>query len=65
VQEELNTILAALRFYQERGMGDPFKRPSWLQEIACPNENDTSLTASGIDSLCESLNCGEIVLYRP
>jgi hypothetical protein len=53
---ETNTILAALRLYQQQGMGDPAKRPDWLQEIACPNENDTSLDTDAIDELCDKIN---------
>lgn len=55
-QEELNTVLAALRTYQEAGYGDPFNRPDRIQAIAAPTINDTSLDDSAIDNLCERLN---------
>lgn len=60
-RQELDTILAALRWYQDCGMGEPAKRPDWLQDIACPDENDTSLDSAGIDDLCEKLNTGDRV----
>jgi hypothetical protein len=53
--DELNTIIAALRFYQEAGMGDPFERPDWLNDIACPTVDSTSLSDEEIDRLCEYL----------
>ncbi len=52
---EINTILAALRFYQHSGFGDPEIRPMWIQVIACPDIDDTSLDDAGIDALCEQL----------
>lgn len=55
-EDELNTILAALRYYQYHNMGDPHRRPDWLQVIACPHPDNTSLDDDAIDSLCERLN---------
>jgi len=55
-QEQLNTVLAALRFYQHSGMCEPANRPDWLQAIACPTEDDTSLDSVGVDRLCEQFN---------
>lgn len=56
-EDELDTVLAALRYYQDRGMGEPANRPDWLQEIACPDgANSTSLDDAGIDALCEKIN---------
>lgn len=54
--DELNTILAALRFYQEAGMGDPANRSDFIQAIACPTDDHTSLDAAAIDELCERIN---------
>ena len=54
---ETATVLAALRWYQHSGMGDPYRRPDWLQDIACPDpRSTTSLDDSGIDELCERIN---------
>jgi hypothetical protein len=53
---QLDTILGALRYYQRAGMGEPAKRPDWLQEIVAPDIDSTSLDASGIDELCEQIN---------
>lgn len=51
------TVLAALRFYQEEGMGDPAKRSDAIHFIASNgNVVDPGLDAAGIDALCESLN---------
>lgn len=56
-QDELNTILAALRTYQELGYGTPALRPDRINDIACPTIDDTSLDDAAIDELCERLNC--------
>lgn len=55
---ETDTILAALRTYQEKGYGDPCMRPDRIQAIAAPTIDDTSLDDAGIDELCERINCG-------
>lgn len=55
-KQELNTILAALRYYQRQGMGEPANRPDWLHEIATDNDHDISLNAEAIDKLCEKIN---------
>jgi hypothetical protein len=54
--DQLNTVLAALRLYQSCGYGNSGLRPDWVQEIAAPTINDTSLDSDGIDALCEQLN---------
>ncbi len=60
-EDERNTVLAALRWYQHSGMGEPSTRPDWLQDIACPSEDATSLDVTSIDALCERLNrSGEV-----
>jgi hypothetical protein len=53
------TILAALRFYQENGQGDPDNRSDAIHGIATGGSDDdvTSLDAEGIDELCERINC--------
>ncbi len=58
----LNTILAALRYYQENGQGDPANRSDDIQSIACPTADDTSLDADGIDELCEAIKFSDVVI---
>lgn len=54
--EELATILAALRFYQAAGMGDPSSRSAEIHDIATDGDNLCSLDREGIDALCTRLN---------
>lgn len=56
-RQEFNTILAALRFYQGAGQGDPANRSDSIHDIATDFDSDISMDAEGIDSLCEKLNC--------
>jgi hypothetical protein len=56
-RSELNTIIAALRFYQGKGQGDPANRSVEIHELAVGDDDDVSLDASAIDDLCEKLNC--------
>ena len=59
-EDERNTVLAALRWYQHSGMGNPVNRPVWLQDIVC-SPAGTWLCDNGIDALCERLNrSGEV-----
>jgi hypothetical protein len=56
-EEEFHTILAALRYYQERGQGGPFNRSARIHEIATNSGAVmSSLDEDGIDQLCERLN---------
>lgn len=59
---EINTILAALRYYQRDGLGDPANRPDDIHAIACGEtdgqEEQISLDEGAIDTLCEKINCG-------
>ncbi len=57
--QELNTVLAALRYYQEKGMGDPYCRSDYIHEIATNGGEDISLDSEGIDDLCDRLNFQE------
>lgn len=59
-EEELATILAALRFYQSEGMGNPDNRSDAIQEIATNAGELTSLDSDDIDALCERINSGGI-----
>lgn len=59
-REELATVLAALRYYQENGQGDPFNRSNRIHTIATDDGNVmSSLDDEGIDNLCERLNSAE------
>jgi len=54
---ERATILAALRYYQSRGMGDPDNRSDDIHDIATNGgELCASLDDEGIDALCEGLS---------
>lgn len=54
---ERATVLAALRYYQREGMGDPMNRDDDIHEIATDGgEVDSSLDDDGIDELCARLN---------
>lgn len=56
---QLATVLAALRYYQEQGLGDPDNRPLHIHEIAADAPDVVaSLDDAGIDELCEKLNFG-------
>ena len=54
---EFHTVMAALRFYQSKGLGEPMNRPLEIHEIAT---NDgavlSSLDYGWIDQLCERIN---------
>ena len=52
-----NTILAALRFWQEKGLAHGANRSDLIQGIVC-DEDDRGLDEAGIDELCERINCG-------
>jgi hypothetical protein len=54
--QELATILAALRYYQEENMGEPDYRSDRIHAIATDDDTETSLDADGIDDLCMKLN---------
>jgi hypothetical protein len=57
--QEFHTILAALRYYQFMGQGDPENRNDYIHNIATNSDETTSLDAEGIDALCCWLNTGE------
>jgi len=56
--QEFHTILAALRFYQGRGQGEPVNHTDAIQDIATSGREVVPLDAAGIDNLCERLNTG-------
>ncbi|HCE7247036.1 TPA: hypothetical protein NHR53_005584 [Pseudomonas aeruginosa] len=51
-----NTILAALRLYQEMGMGDPANRSDHIHDIATNGDDEISMDEWGIEELCQSIN---------
>jgi len=54
--QELSTVLAALRLYQDQGLGSPANRSEAIHEIATNGGEIVSLDTDGIDELCEKLN---------
>ena len=56
-ETDLATVLAALRYYQQNGQGDPDNRSDEIHDIAtCGGEVMSSLDNEGIDELCAQLN---------
>lgn len=49
------TILAALRFYQQNGMGDPANRSDAIHDIATNMDQVISLDENGIDELVDQM----------
>jgi len=58
-KEDRNTILAALRFYQEKGMGEPVNRSDAIHDIATNGDEDISYDDGDIDDLCERVNSAQ------
>lgn len=59
-EAEHATILAALRFYQSYGCGEPCNRPADIHEIATNGgQVMSSLDDAGIDELCQRINTME------
>ena len=67
--QELATVLAALRYYQEQGLADnPDLRPEAIHDIAIGgDEADSiaSLDGASIDELCERLNTMPEKIEKP
>lgn len=59
---DVATILAALRYYQEGGQGDPDYRSDAIHEIATAGGEVISLDDDGINDLCERVNLCESFL---
>lgn len=53
--EELHTVIAALRFWQQQGMCEPCNRSDELQDLATNGDEVTSLCDEDVDALVESL----------
>lgn len=60
---ELDTILAALRYWQDRNQPNRAERDADREAIA--TEHGPALDAEEIDSLCERLNLGAVTLQAP
>lgn len=54
------TILAALRFYQQKGQGDPYNRSEEIHLIATNDDDVISLDDTGIDELCRLVNSSSV-----
>lgn len=54
--QQFHTIIAALRFYQQMGQGDPDNRSDWIHELATNSGEVISLDDEGIDDLVEYIN---------
>lgn len=63
---DINTVLAALRYYQKGGQGEPANRSLDIHDIAVGDwprgDEQVSMDADGIDGLCEAINMGHLVL---
>lgn len=57
--QELNTVLAALRYYQENGQYDPYNRKAYIHDIATNGGTEIAMDFEGIDELCLRLNFQE------
>jgi hypothetical protein len=55
-ENEIGTLLAALRYYQHSGLGNRDNHPTWLREIATNGEEFIPLNNEDLDRLCEKLN---------
>jgi hypothetical protein len=64
-QEEFHTILAALRFYQDRVSADQASALEWFQGIATNLGAVDALDAKAIDALCQRLNTEPVDTHRP
>lgn len=57
--QDVNTILAALRTYQQCGYGDPGQRPDDIHDLATNGDEQISMDDESIDRLCERINFGD------
>jgi len=56
IEPEFHTILAALRYYQERGLGKATNRSARIEDLATNGGQVVALDAAAIDQLCERIN---------
>jgi len=57
--EDLATIIAALRYWQEQGMCEPANRSDELQDIVTDGDKLTSLDEADVDDLVTRLQYGD------
>lgn len=57
-EQQTATILAALRFYQREGQGDPAHRDEFIHKLATDGDRVISLDSAGIDELVEFIQSG-------
>lgn len=62
MNQQTNTIIAALQLWLDMNMGEPAARPDHLHELAVGPDDDTSLDEAGVTYLLRSIQSGEIVL---
>jgi len=55
-EKEFHTLLAALRYYQQRKLGNSLLRIDAIHELATNGGRVRALTAAAIDELCERIN---------
>lgn len=55
MSQALNTLLAALQFYQNHDQGEPSNRTDEIHELAVGPDDDISLDETGIAELMETL----------
>lgn len=53
---EFHTVLAALRYYQAQGQGEPGNRSQEIEDLASNLGQVQPLTKEEIDRLCERMN---------
>lgn len=61
-REDVATILAALRYYQQNGQGDPDNRDDLIHDIATVGGELISRDDEGIDDICERLQSVDVVI---
>lgn len=54
--DQIATLIAALRFYQQHGQGDPMNRSIEIHDLAEAGGDVISLDDDGIEELCQHLN---------
>ena len=55
-KKDRNIVLAALRYYQQQGMGDQANQSNEIRDIATDGNEDILMDDAGIDDLCERIN---------